>query len=53
MSERRERAAEAAMAAKQRVDAKLGDIWWAIFLRGALALGVSFVAVVMEWIVCN
>ena len=46
MSKRRERAAEAAVAAKQRVDAKLGDIWWAILLRGLLALGLAVCAFV-------
>jgi len=44
MSEGRERATEAALAAKQRVDAKLGDIWWAILLRGLLALGLAVCA---------
>ena len=46
MSEARERAAVAAVAAKQRVDAKLGDIWWAILLRGLLALGLAACAFV-------
>jgi uncharacterized membrane protein HdeD (DUF308 family) len=41
MSERRERATEAAVAAKQRVDAKLGHVWWAVLLRGMLALGLA------------
>jgi uncharacterized membrane protein HdeD (DUF308 family) len=44
MSERRERAAEAAVAAKHRVDAKLGEIWWTILLRGLLALGLAVCA---------
>jgi uncharacterized membrane protein HdeD (DUF308 family) len=46
MSVARERAAEAAVTAKQRVDAKLGDIWWAILLRGLLALGLAACAFV-------
>jgi uncharacterized membrane protein HdeD (DUF308 family) len=44
MSERQERATEAAVAAKQRIDAKLGDIWWAILLRGLLAIGLAVCA---------
>jgi uncharacterized membrane protein HdeD (DUF308 family) len=44
MSERRERAVDAAVAARQRVDAKLGDIWWAILLRGLLAIGLAVCA---------
>ncbi len=44
MPERRDRATEAAVAAKQRVDAKLGDIWWAILLRGLLAFGLAVCA---------
>ena len=44
MSERRERVTEVAAAAKQRVDAKLGDIWWAILLRGVLALILALCA---------
>ena len=46
MSEARDRAAVAAVAAKQHVDAKLGDIWWAILLRGLLALGLAACAFV-------
>lgn len=46
MSEKHERAAEVAAAAKQRVHAKLGDIWWAILLRGLLALGLAVCAFV-------
>ncbi len=46
MTDKRERTAHAAVAAKQRVDAKLGDIWWAILLRGLLALGLAFCAFV-------
>lgn len=41
MSDRQERAREVASAAKQRVSSKLGDIWWAILLRGLLALGLA------------
>ena len=41
MSERLERVAGAAATAKQRVDAKLGEIWWAILLRGLLALALA------------
>ena len=46
MSERSDRAAQVATVAKQRVDAKLGDIWWAILLRGLLALGLAVCAFV-------
>lgn len=46
MSERGERATVVAAAAKQRVEAKLGDIWWAILLRGLLALGLAVCAFV-------
>ena len=46
MSKKRERADDVAAAAKQRVDAKLGDIWWAILLRGVLALGLAVCAFV-------
>lgn len=41
MLEKHERLAEAAAVAKHRVDAKLGEIWWAILMRGLLALGVA------------
>lgn len=41
MSERSEKLAEAASAAKLRVDAKLGHVWWAILLRGLLALALA------------
>jgi uncharacterized membrane protein HdeD (DUF308 family) len=44
MSQARDRTAEAAVAAKQRVDAKLGDLWWAILFRGLLALGLAVCA---------
>lgn len=44
MSDRRERVAEAAAEAKHRVDAKLGSIWWAIMLRGILAIGLAVCA---------
>ena len=46
MSEKSDRAAQVATVAKQRVDAKLGDIWWAIMLRGLLALGLAVCAFV-------
>ena len=46
MTEKHERAAEVAAAAKHRVDSKLGDIWWAILLRGLLALGLALCAFV-------
>jgi uncharacterized membrane protein HdeD (DUF308 family) len=46
MSERSERAAQVATAAKHRVEAKLGEIWWAIMLRGLLALGLAVCAFV-------
>jgi len=46
MSERHERVAAAAATAKQRVDAKLGEIWWAILLRGLLALALAVSAFV-------
>jgi uncharacterized membrane protein HdeD (DUF308 family) len=46
MSDKHERVAEAAAVAKQRVDAKLGEIWWAILLRGVLALGLAVCAFV-------
>ena len=46
MSKKHERVAEVAAVAKQRVDAKLGDIWWAILLRGLLALGLAISAFV-------
>lgn len=46
MSVNKERAAEVAAGAKHRVDAKLGDIWWAILLRGVLALGLAVCAFV-------
>lgn len=46
MSERHERASEVAAAAKQRVSTKLGDIWWAMLLRGLLALGLAVCAFV-------
>ena len=46
MSEKRDRAAQVAAVAKQRVDTKLGHIWWAILLRGVLALGLAVCAFV-------
>lgn len=46
MSDHRERVAEAAATAKHRVDAKLGEIWWAILLRGLLALALAVCAFV-------
>jgi len=46
MSERHERVAKVADAAKQRVESKLGDIWWAILLRGVLALALAICAFV-------
>lgn len=46
MSDRRERASEAAREAKHRVDAKLGSIWWAIMLRGVLAVALAVCAFV-------
>jgi len=46
MSDKSERVAEATAVAKRRVDAKLGEIWWAILLRGALALGLAVCAFV-------
>jgi uncharacterized membrane protein HdeD (DUF308 family) len=46
MSDRHERVAKAAAAAKQRVDAKLGDIWWAFLFRGLLAVALAICAVV-------
>jgi uncharacterized membrane protein HdeD (DUF308 family) len=46
MSKRQERKAEIATAAKHRVDEKLGHIWWAILLRGVLALGLAICAFV-------
>jgi uncharacterized membrane protein HdeD (DUF308 family) len=44
MAEKHERVAKAAAVAKQRVDAKLGEIWWAILLRGLLALALAVCA---------
>ena len=38
MSDKQQRVAEAGANAKQRVNSKLGEIWWAILLRGLLAL---------------
>lgn len=42
MTDRHERAAEA----KHRVEAKLGQVWWAILLRGILALALAVCAFV-------
>jgi len=44
MSERQGHVAEVAAAAKQRVDAKLGHIWWAVLLRGLLAVALGVCA---------
>lgn len=41
MSKRQERIAAAATTAKHRVEAKLGAVWWAILLRGILALALA------------
>ena len=46
MSDKQQRAAEIAAGAKQRVNSKLGEIWWAILLRGLLALTLAFCAFV-------
>ena len=46
MSKRQQRARQAAAAAKESVDAKLGDIWWAILLRGVLAVALAVCAFV-------
>ena len=46
MSHNREKVRQVAAEAKQRVDAKLGNIWWAIMLRGLLALGLAACAFV-------
>ena len=46
MSEKQKRVGEVAAAAKERIGAKLGDIWWAILLRGLLALGLAVCAFV-------
>ncbi|MBI1346040.1 hypothetical protein GC163_07100 [bacterium] len=46
MFDNRDRAAEVAMAAKRRVVARLGEIWWAILLRGLLTLGLAVCAFV-------
>lgn len=46
MARKHERVAEAVSTAKQRVDAKLGEIWWAILLRGLLALALAVCAFV-------
>jgi len=46
MSDRHESVAEAAAVAKRRVDAKLGEIWWAILLRGLLAVALAVCAFV-------
>jgi uncharacterized membrane protein HdeD (DUF308 family) len=46
MSERGKKVAAAAAAAKQSVDANLGQIWWAILMRGLLAIGLSVCAFV-------
>ena len=42
----RKKVGQVAAEAKQRVDAKLGTIWWAIMLRGLLALGLAACAFV-------
>lgn len=41
-----EHAAEVAATAKHRIDAKLGHIWWAILLRGLLAVALAICAFV-------
>ena len=46
MPDRREKVTQAATAAKERVEAKLGDIWWAILLRGLLAVVLAVCAFV-------
>jgi LPXTG-motif cell wall-anchored protein len=46
MSDKQQRAAERGAAAKQRVNSKLGEIWWAILLRGLLALALALCAFV-------
>ncbi len=46
MTEKQKKAAQAAAAAKERVEHKLGDIWWAILLRGVLAIGLAICAFV-------
>lgn len=46
MSEHGGKLAEAASEAKHRVDAKLGHVWWAILLRGILALALALCAFV-------
>lgn len=46
MSDKKEKAAAVAAAAKQRVGATLGAIWWAILLRGVLAVGLAICAFV-------
>jgi uncharacterized membrane protein HdeD (DUF308 family) len=45
MSEKKERVAKVASEVKKRADSRLGDIWWAIMLRGILALGLSACAI--------
>lgn len=44
MSDELDRSSADAAAAKARVGAKLGEIWWAILLRGVLALGLAICA---------
>lgn len=46
MSDKHEKVAAAAAEAKQRVGAKLGAIWWAILLRGILAIALAVCAFV-------
>ncbi|MCC9604287.1 DUF308 domain-containing protein [Blastopirellula sp. JC732] len=46
MSDKKEKVAAAAAAAKERVGAKLGAIWWAILLRGILAVALAVCAFV-------
>lgn len=46
MSPKHERVSEVAAMAKERVVGKLGEIWWAILLRGLLAVGLSICAFV-------
>ena len=39
-----EKAKKAAAGVKRRIDSKLGDIWWAILLRGLLAIALGLCA---------
>lgn len=44
MPEKREKFQQVVGGAKQRVNDKLGDIWWWFLLRGVLALGLAIAA---------